>query len=78
MQERERSGVYSVSYGERLTPANADDEESYKVRRGKVSGYRDYLSDADIAYCSELLERYQYSALVEDALGAGRTSARLA
>ena len=36
------------------------------------------LSDADIAYCSELLERYQSSALVEDPLGAGRTSARLA
>jgi hypothetical protein len=52
MRERERSGVYTVSYGERLTATNAQDEKSHKVRRGNVSGYRGHLSDADIAYCT--------------------------
>jgi hypothetical protein len=31
------------------------------VRRGKVSGYWDYLSDGDIAYCNGVLERYQFT-----------------
>jgi hypothetical protein len=34
----------------RLAPAAADDPESYKIRRGKVGGYVDYLSAADIDF----------------------------
>ena len=35
----------------RLQPTDAADEESYKVRRGKVGGYVDYLDQQDIAFC---------------------------
>lgn len=35
---------------DRLAPTDPDDEESYKVRRGKVGGYIDYLSRGDIEY----------------------------
>ena len=45
---------------------------------GKVGGYWDYLTDADIAYCNRVSERYQYTALLEDALSADWKSARLA
>lgn len=31
----------------RLRPGNVDDPDSYKVRRGKVFGYRDYFSDGE-------------------------------
>ncbi len=34
----------------RLRPGQQDDSESYKTRRGKVGGYIDYLSEADIEY----------------------------
>jgi hypothetical protein len=34
----------------RLRPGHLDDAESFKVRRGKVGGYVDYLSGEDIAY----------------------------
>lgn len=34
----------------RLKPAHPDDPESYKVRRGKIGGYRDYLNSSDINY----------------------------
>ncbi|CAA6823247.1 MAG: Unknown protein [uncultured Thiotrichaceae bacterium] len=55
MQHKEAKGDYqSLS----LTPADQEDPESFKVRRGKVGGYIDYLSTNDIAYlnsrCSTL------------------------
>jgi hypothetical protein len=50
-----------------LTPGDTRDAESFKVRRGKVGGYRDYLSAGDCAYldrviaeaCCPLLEPYK-------------------
>ncbi len=49
---------------EALRPKNADDPDSYKVRRGKVGGYTDYLGAPDIAYLNRALEtldsRYGY------------------
>ena len=33
---------------ERLRPANAGDAESFKTRKGKIGGYREYLSAADL------------------------------
>ncbi len=35
---------------ERLQPANPDDPESYKTRRGLIGGFTDYLSPEDITY----------------------------
>jgi len=37
----------------RLRPVDIDDAESYKVRKGKVGGYVDYLSDEDIGYLNQ-------------------------
>jgi hypothetical protein len=34
----------------RLRAANSDDTESFKTRKGKVGGFRDYLSEGDVAY----------------------------
>lgn len=48
-----------------LRPGNKEDEESYKTRRGKVGGFRDYLSSDDIRLLNEKMERlsdiYGYS-----------------
>lgn len=43
----ERANVFSDP---RLQPGDPADPESYKVRRGRVAGYLDYLPEADIAY----------------------------
>lgn len=40
-----------------LSPADGTDPESFKVRRGLVGGYTDYLSEADIAYIDEQIAR---------------------
>jgi len=42
-----------------LTPGNSGDEESYKVRRGKVGGYSDYLSSEDRQFLTQAISEAQ-------------------
>jgi hypothetical protein len=44
MKSKEGQGGFSVSI---LKPANESDLDSFKVRRGKVGGYVDYLDEAE-------------------------------
>lgn len=48
----------------RLVPGDVKDPESFKVRRGKIGGYRDYLGSEDVDYLNRALlrldERYGY------------------
>ena len=48
-----------------LRPSDPDDPDSYKVRRGKVGGYRDYLGSSDIDFLDRMVgkldSRYGYS-----------------
>jgi hypothetical protein len=36
------------------------DEKSLKTRVGKIGGYINHLSEDDIKYCNDLLEKYNY------------------
>jgi hypothetical protein len=67
MRVLEASGELAMRYGAILKPRDPDDPESFKVRRGKVGGFTDYLSEADIAYCDRLLDRYRYWARLAEA-----------
>jgi hypothetical protein len=62
MQKMEREGRFEKGY---LRPADASDPESFKVRRGKIGGYRDYLNADDVAYveglCATLAPAYGYA-----------------
>jgi len=49
MKKMEASRVYDPKL---LQPGDVNDPESYKVRRGKVAGFRDYLKAADLAYAN--------------------------
>lgn len=40
-----------------MQPGKKDDNESYKVRKGKVGGYVDYLTSQDIAYIDKAIAR---------------------
>lgn len=40
----------------RLKPVNPTDRQTYKMRRGKVGGYVDYLTREDIHYIDQLLK----------------------
>lgn len=60
MQERERSGELGKTYGAPLAPRDAEDPSTYKVRRGRVGGYREELSSDDIAYCDATLYDLDY------------------
>jgi len=49
MKKLEQKKVFWLS-GWRLVPGDRDNPESYKVRRAKVGGYRDYFDDEQIAW----------------------------
>jgi hypothetical protein len=53
MRALERSGKLGASDRDRLKPADINDPESFKARKGKVGGFREYLSEADIGYLND-------------------------
>jgi hypothetical protein len=63
MKKMEASKQYDPKL---LQPGDVNDPESYKVRRGKVAGFRDYLTGSDLDYAnaavSRLHPRFGYSA----------------
>jgi Sulfotransferase domain len=52
--ERENSG--KLSFNTRLKPADANDPASFKVRRGKVGGWRDYLTPEEAQQIDDMVE----------------------
>ncbi len=54
MKEKERRGVFQ---DEKLTTTDPHDQEAYKVRRGKIGGYAEYLNKNDINYVNKQLEQ---------------------
>ncbi len=44
-----------------LKPAKTSDPESFKVRKGKVGGYREYLSEEDIAFIDNIMEAHGFA-----------------
>lgn len=48
----------SLFAGGRMKPGNPDNADSYKVRRAKVGGYRDYLSDEEVARIDAYVEQH--------------------
>lgn len=53
MKKMEAAGIFRDA---KMRPGDAGDEESFKVRKGKVGGYAEYLSEADVRYIDEVVE----------------------
>jgi hypothetical protein len=66
----EASGELAPRYGEYLLPGDRNDVESFKVRRGVVGGYVDYLSEADQFYCDKVLAETDYWSHCDRALAS--------
>src|SRR5438876_9216119 len=54
MQKLEAAGAFDSKI---LHPGDVRDPESFKVRRGKVGGYREYLSEEDQAFAASTLAK---------------------
>lgn len=52
LREKEAAGFFAT---DKLRPGALDDPDSFKVRRGKVGGWRDYFGPADIARIEVLM-----------------------
>ncbi len=56
LQKRERENFFKeTTKNKNLTPTKIHDINSYKVRRGKIGGYIDYLSVEEIKYCDDVI-----------------------
>lgn len=60
MKRKEATGQFNEKWGNILTPGDPTDPNSFKVRRGKVGGYRDELSAEDIAFCDQVIAETNY------------------
>jgi len=56
MKQLEQKQVFRT-HGQRLLPGDRGNPDSYKVRRAKVGGYRDYFDDEQVAAIDELMSR---------------------
>lgn len=54
-REQRSAGGFGWLLGGRLRPRDRDNPDSYKVRRAKVGGYRDYCTDAEVARIDALV-----------------------
>jgi len=61
MRRMERAGAVQHV---RLRPANVDDPQSYKVRSGKIGGYREVLSPQDCAFLDDYIAAHLDARLV--------------
>lgn len=60
MKSRERQGNYESKYGRALLPRDIKDDNTYKVRRGKVGGYVDELDLNTLNNIHEFLSNNYY------------------
>jgi Sulfotransferase domain len=68
MRQLEADGGFAARYGHALTPADLADPESYKVRRGMVGGYIDYLSRDDQEFCNRIVGETDYGLRLQHAM----------
>jgi hypothetical protein len=66
----EASGELVHRYGPFLAPGDRNDGESFKVRRGLVGGYVDYLAEADLLYCDSVLAETDYWSRLDQAMSS--------
>ena len=52
-----KMSLNELSEENRLAPADPQDPESFKMRRGEIGGYKRYLSAADVEYVEERIRR---------------------
>jgi len=56
MKKRESSNEGMRGSGQRVRPGDGDNPDSFKVRRGKVGGYRDYFTPEQIRVIDAMVE----------------------
>lgn len=60
MRKKEKEGILEKRFPNKFSEKNSDDN-SMKVRKGKVGGYKEYLSEEDIHYCNQVMAEYGYN-----------------
>ena len=59
MQTLEKTGYFNKFYKGALNPKNITDRDSFKTRKGKVGGFKEYLSKEDLDYCNSVMKEME-------------------
>jgi hypothetical protein len=65
MQRAEREGDFAKRFAAQLGPPKTEDPEALKIRRGQIGVFHEYLSEEDVAYCDDILRKYDYHAAMQ-------------
>jgi len=57
MKKMEQQGSFRLAGG-RMKPRDQKNPDSYKVRRAKVGGFKDYFTDAQVAWIESYMDRH--------------------
>lgn len=68
MQRAEGAMKFKDSYGQLLAPADPSNPNSFKVRKGKVGGFRESFTADDLAFCDDVLAKCNYFSIVDGRL----------
>ena len=74
MRKMEQQSAYSLSGG-RMKPRDVNNPDSYKVRRAKVGGYRDYFDDEQVAQIDARVDERLASDFGYHSVGAAAATA---
>lgn len=78
MRAREADGTFDVQYAGKFQPADPNDPNTFKVRRGKIGGFADELSEEDRRFCDAVMTRLDYLAETAKLTPPSSRDARLA
>lgn len=58
LQKMEKENFVHGTIQDFLKPVKIADKDSYKVRRGKIGGYIDYLTPEEVNYCENIITKF--------------------
>lgn len=64
MKKLEKQGFFEKEYGSILVTKNKSDNESFKLRKGKVGGFINYLNKEDIKFCNKCVSEIEKILLI--------------
>ena len=58
MQKLEKQGYFKKTFKNVLYPKDPNDQNTYKTRKGKVGGFKEYFTREDLEYCNQVMNEF--------------------
>lgn len=58
MHKLEKQGYFKKTFKNILYPKDPNDRDTYKTRKGKVGGFKEYFTREDLEYCKQVMKEF--------------------